>query len=59
VQAPSSVTTSFSDLLVAAGEGARQLEGDGVLSLALPLAGRDPLALLSQLDQGDAATAWS
>ena len=53
VQAPSSVTTSFSDLLVAAGEGARQLEGDGVLSLALPLAGRDPLALLSQLDQGD------
>ncbi len=53
VQAPSSVTTSFSDLLAAAGEGARQLEGDGVLSLALPLAGRDPLALLSQLDQGD------
>ena len=53
MQAPSSVTTSFSDLLVAAGEGARQLEGDGVLSLALPLAGRDPLALLSQLDQGD------
>ena len=53
VQAPSSVTTSFSDLLGAAGDGARQLEGDGVLSLALPLAGRDPLALLSQLDQGD------
>lgn len=53
VQAPSSVTTSFSDLLAAAGEGARRLEGDGVLSLALPLAGRDPLALLSQLDQGD------
>ena len=53
VQAPSSVTTSFSDLLAAAGEGARQLEGDGVLSLALPLAGRDPLALLSQLDQGE------
>ena len=53
MQAPSSVTTSFSDLLAAAGEGARQLEGDGVLSLALPLAGRDPLALLSQLDQGD------
>jgi menaquinone-specific isochorismate synthase len=52
VQAPSSVTTSFSDLLAAAGDGARQLEGDGVLSLALPLAGRDPLALLSQLDQG-------
>jgi len=53
VQAPFSVTTSFSDLLAAAGEGARQLEGDGVLSLALPLAGRDPLALLSQLDQGE------
>lgn len=53
MQAPSTVTTSFSDLLAAAGEGARQLEGDGVLSLALPLTGRDPLALLSQLDQGD------
>jgi len=53
VQAPSSVTTSFSDLLAAAAEGARQLEGEGVLSLALPLTGRDPMALLSQLDQGE------
>lgn len=53
VQAPSSVTTSFSDLLAAAAEGARQLEGEGVLSLALPLAGRDPMALLSQLEQGE------
>ena len=53
MQAPSSVTTSFSDLLAAAAEGARQLEGEGVLSLALPLAGRDPMALLSQLEQGE------
>jgi len=53
VQAPSSDTTSFSDLLAAAHAGARQLDGDGVLSLALPLASRDPMALLSQLEQGD------
>jgi menaquinone-specific isochorismate synthase len=53
VQAPSSVTTSFSDLLAAAADGARHLDGDGVLSLALPLTGRDPMALLSQLEQGD------
>ena len=53
MQAPSSATTSFSDLLAAANAGARQLDGDGVLSLALPLAGRDPMALLSQLEQGD------
>ena len=54
VQAPSSVTTSFSDLLAAAAEGARQLEGEGVLSLALPLlVERDPMALLSQLEQGE------
>jgi menaquinone-specific isochorismate synthase len=49
VQAPPSVTTCFSDLLAAAAQGARQLEGDGVLSLALPLASLDPMALLSQL----------
>ena len=53
VQAPSSSTTSFRDLLAAAADGARQLDGEGVLSLALPLAGRDPMALLSQLDQGE------
>ena len=53
MQAPSSVTTSFSTLLAAAAEGARRLEGEGVLSLALPLAGRDPMALLSQLEQGE------
>ena len=53
MQAPSSVTTSFSDLLAAASDGARLLEGDGVLSLAIPLAGRDPMALLSQLEQGE------
>jgi menaquinone-specific isochorismate synthase len=48
VQAPSSVTTSFSDLLAAAAEGARQLDGEGVLSLALPLAGRDPAGLVEE-----------
>ena len=53
MQAPSSVTTSFSDLLAAASDGARLLEGDGVLSLAIPLASRDPMALLSQLEQGE------
>ena len=53
MQAPFSVTTSFSDLLAAAAEGARQLDGEGVLSLALPLAGRDPMALLSHLEQGE------
>jgi menaquinone-specific isochorismate synthase len=54
VQAPSSVTSSdpssFSALLAAAAQGARELEGDGVLSLALPLPCRDPMALLPQLD---------
>jgi len=50
VQAPASAPTRFSDLLAAAAEGARQIEGDGVLSLALPLpASRDPLALLPHL----------
>ena len=53
MQAPSRVTTSFSDLLAAAADGARQLDGEGVLSLALPLTGRDPMALLSQLEQGE------
>ena len=53
MQAPSRVTTSFSDLLAAAAHGARQLDGEGVLSLALPLTGRDPMALLSQLEQGE------
>ena len=53
VQAPSRVTTSFSDLLAAAADGTRQLDGEGVLSLALPLTGRDPMALLSQLEQGE------
>jgi menaquinone-specific isochorismate synthase len=53
VQAPPSVTTCFSDLLTAATAGCRQLDGEGVLSLVLPLPGRDPMALLSQLDQGE------
>jgi menaquinone-specific isochorismate synthase len=58
VQAPANVTTScrttsFGELLAAAADGARQLDGDGVLSLALPLPARDPLALLSQLEESD------
>jgi menaquinone-specific isochorismate synthase len=53
VQAPASVTTRFSDLLAAATEGARQLDGEGVLSLALPLPSRDPLALLPHLSSGE------
>ncbi len=53
VQAPATVTTSFGELLAAASDGARQLDGDGVLSLALPLPARDPLALLSHLEESD------
>ncbi|MFM2079820.1 MAG: hypothetical protein RLZZ589_1310 [Cyanobacteriota bacterium] len=57
MQAPASVTTSFRELLAAAADGARQLDrqldGEGVLSLALPLSERDPMALLSQLEQGE------
>ena len=53
MQAFASVTTSFQELLAAASDGARQLDGDGVLSLALPLPARDPLALLSQLEEGE------
>lgn len=53
MQAPASVTTRFTELLEAATAGARLLEGDGVLSLALPLPLRDPLALLSQLEEGE------
>ena len=53
VQAFASVTTSFQELLAAAGDGARQLEGEGVLSLALPLPAQDPLALLSHLEEGE------
>jgi menaquinone-specific isochorismate synthase len=53
VQAPPSVTTCFSDLLTAATAGCRQLDGEGVLSLVLPLPGRDPMALLSHLEQGE------
>ncbi len=64
VRAPSSVTPSspgnapaggapcFAELLAAAAQGARQLEDEGVLSLALPLASRDPLALLPHLEGG-------
>ena len=53
MQAPPSVTTSFSDLLSAAAEGERLLDGEGVLSLAMAIPGRDPMALLSQLEEGD------
>lgn len=47
------VVPSFTDLLAAAAQGARQLEEEGVLSLALPLPCRDPLALLPHLDDGE------
>ena len=53
LQAPTSVTTSFSDLLTAAQAGERQLEGEGVLSLAVAIPSRDPMALLSQLEEGE------
>ena len=53
LQAPPSVTTSFSELLSAAAEGERLLDGEGVLSLAMAIPGRDPMALLSQLEEGD------
>jgi len=53
VQAPSSilppVPPCFTDLLATAARAAGQLEEEGVLSLALPLAGRDPMALLPHL----------
>ena len=42
----------FAALLDAAAEGERQLEGEGVLSLALPLVGLDPLELLGALPEG-------
>ena len=50
MQAHASVTTRFEELLAAAADGARQLDGEGVLSLALPLPQADPLALLPQLE---------
>jgi menaquinone-specific isochorismate synthase len=49
VQAPN----SFTELLAVASDSARQLEDDGVLSLALPLAGGDPMVLLPHLDPSD------
>jgi menaquinone-specific isochorismate synthase len=48
VQAPN----SFTELLAVASDSARQLEDDGVLSLAMPLAGGDPMVLLPHLDPG-------
>ena len=42
----------FAALLDAAAAGERQLEGEGVLSLALPLEGPDPLAVLGALPEG-------
>ena len=53
LQAPTSVTTRFSDLLTAAQAGERQLGGEGVLSLAMAIPSRDPMALLSQLEEGE------
>ena len=41
----------FAALLDAAAEGERQLDGEGVLSLALPLAELDPLAVLNALPE--------
>ena len=41
---------SFTELLAVASDCARQLEDDGVLSLAMPLAGGDPMVLLPHLD---------
>ncbi|CAK6689330.1 Isochorismate synthase MenF [Synechococcus sp. CBW1107] len=49
---PSLPEASFTELLAAAAQGASQLEDDGVLSLALPLAARDPMALLAHLPNG-------
>ena len=43
---------SFTELLAVASVSARQLEDEGVLSLALPLAGGDPMVLLPHLDPG-------
>ena len=61
MQAPSSFTDStgdsFTNLLAAANERARQLEEEGVLSLALPLAGGDPMLLLPHLEPEDEALA--
>ena len=48
MQAPN----SFTELLAVASDSARQLEDDGVLSLAMPLAGGDPMLLLPHLDPG-------
>ena len=44
---------SFTDLLALASDSARQLDDDGVLSLAMPLAGGDPMALLQELKTTD------
>ena len=57
VQAPSSFTDStgdlFTSLLATANEQARQLEEEGVLSLAIPLASGDPMRLLPHLEPED------
>ncbi|MFZ9282590.1 MAG: isochorismate synthase [Prochlorococcaceae cyanobacterium] len=48
-----SVPLRFADLLELASSRARSLEDEGVLSLAVPLAPLDPLALLPQLPDAD------
>ena len=50
MQASPSFTNAFNALLAAANAQAGQLEEDGVLSLALPLNGGDPLLLLPLLE---------
>ncbi|SBO44909.1 isochorismate synthase MenF [Cyanobium sp. NIES-981] len=44
---------SFTDLLALASEGARLADEEGVLSLAVPMAPCDPMALLPLLEGGD------
>ncbi len=46
---PSPVPPCFTDLLATAARAAGELEEEGVLSLALPLVERDPMALLPHL----------
>jgi menaquinone-specific isochorismate synthase len=46
------VPPSFTELLASAAAAARRLDEEGVLSLALPIAPRDPLAVLPELGSG-------
>ncbi|MCP9808530.1 isochorismate synthase [Cyanobium sp. HWJ4-Hawea] len=53
VQPTPSKAPSFAELLAVAADRAGQLEDDAVLSLAVPLNGGDPMALLPHLDSSD------